>query len=263
MQFLMRLPHVTARLSERADGPMGSSTNPGDDGKLAANRSRYLERYRIPPAETVMAGLVHGTDIAVASEVPPGGRVPDRDGVITFGPAAAFGVGDCFPLYLAPLDPSDGRMLAAIAHAGWRGILNGIARAMVEALAARGVDPLQNLAVAIGPGIGECCFTVRDDERGVNQYCDHGYGAFVKDAGEDEQGKLFRVDLLGILRSQLSDLGIPETEIEIQAPCTYCTRTRSGRLRFFSWRRDRVKGNNMLAVIHLNRAERRIEAIRL
>ena len=256
MQFLMHLPHVTARLSERVDGPMGSSTNPGDEGELAANRSRYLERYRIPPGEIVMAGLVHGTDIAVVSEVPPDGRVPDRDGVITFGPAAAFGVADCFSVFLSPLDPSDGRMLAAIAHAGWRGILNGIARAMVETLSARGVDPRQNLGVAIGPGIRECCFTVRDDERGVRQYVDRGYGAFVKDAGEDEKGKLFRVDLLGILRSQLSDLGIPETEIEIQAPCTSCTTTKSGNLRFFSWRRDRVKGNHMLAVIHLNRPDR-------
>lgn len=257
MQFLMHLPHVTARLSERADGPMGSSTNPGDEGELAANRSRYLGRYRIPPGETVMAGLVHGTDIAVASEVPPGGRVPDRDGVITFGPAAALGVQDCFPVYLAPLDPSDDRMLAAIAHAGWRGIVNGIARAMVETLAARGVDPRQNLAVAIGPGIRECCFTVRDDKRGVSNYLDAGYADFVADAGVDVQGqKVWRVNLLGILRRQLADLGIPEVEIGVNAPCTSCALTKSGRLRFFSWRRDRAQGNNMLAVIHPNRRAR-------
>lgn len=262
MEFLMHVRHITARFSERTDGPMGSSTNPGDGGEFQANRTRYLASCRIPPESTVMAGLVHGMDVAVMQQIPESGRLADTDGVITYGPAVAFGIQDCFPLFLAPIDPSDGRMLAGLAHAGWKGILGGMTRTVVEALGARGVQP-GNLAVAIGPGIRECCFTVRDDENGLQNYLDAGYGEFVAHAGVDGEGqKVWRVNLLGILRRQLAALGIPDGNIEAdRVPCTCCSRTTSDRLRFFSWRRDGTKGNNMLAVVYLNRPGRRVETI--
>ncbi len=262
MQFFTHLPHVTALMSELADGPMGSSTNPGPNDELLSNRARYLKRHAIPPAETVMAGLVHGVGVRVLVRTPRERRVGDTDGLVSRGPAAAIGTQDCFPLFFAPLDPSDGHALVGIAHAGWPGVLNGIAGRVVTELELAGLDRRRNLALAIGPGIHRCCFTVRDDERGVGQYVDLGYRDFVGDAGIGQDGrKRYRVDLAGILLHELRDqLSIPPGRIEAAPECTFCARTESGRPRFFSSRRNRVPGNNMLSVIWLNRPGRRTEA---
>ncbi len=62
---------------------------------------------------------------------------------------------DCLPLVLAR---TDGRGPAvAVLHAGWRGLLEGIAASGVEALG--GGD----LAAAIGPAIGPCCYEVGEE----------------------------------------------------------------------------------------------------
>ena len=45
----------------------------------------------------------------------------------------------------------------AVLHAGWRGLLGGIAEAGVAAL---GGGPV---AAAVGPGIGPCCYEVGDE----------------------------------------------------------------------------------------------------
>jgi copper oxidase (laccase) domain-containing protein len=69
-------------------------------------------------------------------------------------PIAVFSA-DCVPLLL--YDP-EGRRLAA-AHAGWRGTVQSVSRAAVEALMAAGGRPESFLA-ALGPSIGPCCYEV-------------------------------------------------------------------------------------------------------
>lgn len=252
MRFFQRLSHVTALLSERSDGPMGSSTNPGENGAFARHRERFLEQYGIRPERLVMAGLVHGT--AVRTVFSGSGRVPESDGLISFGPPVGFGVQDCLPLFMAPILPADGLRLAGVAHVGWRGVLNGISAVAAGGFARHGVGVRENLAAAIGPGIRECCFTVHDDV--AARFRDAGYGAFVRPADADANGPRFAVDLLGILCQQLEELGIPRGNIEVEgALCTVCARTDAGEPRFASWRRDRIPAANMLAVIRVGGRE--------
>lgn len=259
MRFFQRLEHVTALMSEHADGPMGSSTNSGERGEFALNRAKFLGAHGIGSEDLIMAGLVHGTAIRVAFA--GRGRVADTDGLVTYGPPVGFGVEDCFPVFFAPIDASDGLNLAAIVHAGWPGILGGIVPTMVDRLIARGVEHRSNLAVAVGPGIRSCCFIVRDDERGIGQYRDRGYGSFAQEIEPDEDGRRWRVDLLGIILQQLERIGVRTIESD-QALCTSCTRTEGGAPRFASWRRDRVPGANMLAVI-LPPSGRRVDTVML
>jgi purine-nucleoside/S-methyl-5'-thioadenosine phosphorylase / adenosine deaminase len=62
---------------------------------------------------------------------------------------------DCLPVALAR---TNGRAPAvAVVHVGWRGLLSGILESAVEAVGR------EKLAAAIGPGIGPCCYDVRDD----------------------------------------------------------------------------------------------------
>src|SRR5207249_1439998 len=62
---------------------------------------------------------------------------------------------DCVPVLL--YDP-EGRRVAAV-HAGWRGTVQGVAGAAVDALRNEGGEPEHFLA-AIGPSIGPCCYEV-------------------------------------------------------------------------------------------------------
>jgi YfiH family protein len=62
---------------------------------------------------------------------------------------------DCLPLVLARTGASEPAV--AVLHAGWRGLLEGIAAAGAQAL---GGGPLK---AAIGPGIGPCCYEVGEE----------------------------------------------------------------------------------------------------
>jgi purine-nucleoside/S-methyl-5'-thioadenosine phosphorylase / adenosine deaminase len=59
---------------------------------------------------------------------------------------------DCLPIALGRTDGS--RPAITVLHAGWKGLLAGIVASGVEALGG------ENLAAAIGPGIGPCCYEV-------------------------------------------------------------------------------------------------------
>jgi copper oxidase (laccase) domain-containing protein len=62
---------------------------------------------------------------------------------------------DCLPIALVRNDGA--RPGVAVLHAGWKGLLGGIVEAGVAALGPG------RLASAIGPGIGPCCYEVRED----------------------------------------------------------------------------------------------------
>jgi hypothetical protein len=62
---------------------------------------------------------------------------------------------DCLPIAMARVD--GGEPAVAVIHAGWRGLLGGIAAAGVRALGSH------TLAAAIGPGIGPCCYEVGEE----------------------------------------------------------------------------------------------------
>jgi hypothetical protein len=62
---------------------------------------------------------------------------------------------DCLPIVLARVDAR--APAVAVLHAGWKGLLAGIVAAGTEALG-RG-----ELAAAIGPGIGPCCYEVGEE----------------------------------------------------------------------------------------------------
>jgi YfiH family protein len=87
----------------------------------------------------------------------PGRRGEEGDGLWTDErglPLLAI-VADCLPIALARVNGSEPAL--AVLHAGWRGLLEGIA--------ARGAAALGGglLGAAIGPGIGPCCYEVRED----------------------------------------------------------------------------------------------------
>lgn len=130
---------------------------------------------------------------------------------------------DCLPLLF--VDPRQ-RAIAAV-HAGWRGTVAQIAPKTVQKLhTTYGTKP-KDLWVAIGPGIGACCYEVGPEV--AEQF---GHSGQV------------RLDLADANLRQLAAAGVPSSQILHGAPCTFCTGDS-----FHSYRRDREKAGRMLSGI--------------
>ena len=97
---------------------------------------------------------VHSTRVLRAV---PGLRGEHADGLWTDEPGLPILAlsADCLPVAIVRTDSA--RPAVAVLHVGWRGLLAGILVAGVEALG--GGD----LAAAIGPGIGPCCYEVGEE----------------------------------------------------------------------------------------------------
>lgn len=124
-------------------------THVGDDPSRVAD-NRGIVRQALP-AEPRWLNQVHGSTVVDAAA---GDGVPDADAAFTREPGRVCAVmtADCLPVLLCD---RAGTVVAA-AHAGWRGLFDGVIEATVEAM---GVPPGQLLAW-LGPAIGPDAFEV-------------------------------------------------------------------------------------------------------
>lgn len=148
------------------------------------------------------------------------------------GLVPAVQVADCVPLLLAD---RRGRAVAAV-HAGWRGTAAGIARRVVQALGAHGIEP-QELIAALGPSIGPCCYEVGED---VLAAVSAGTGAPPDLLAP--QGR--RLDLRLANRLQLQAAGLAPDRIHAAPWCTSCASEL-----FYSYRRQGPRAGRLLACI--------------
>jgi polyphenol oxidase len=124
-----------------------------DPDRVEENRRRLCSELEVEFVRLTLNRQVHSATVHRATAgsrgVPGDGLWTDEPGVPMLKIAA-----DCLPIAIAR---ANGRAALALLHAGWQGLLEGI----VEA----GVGPLggARLAAVIGPGIGPCCYEVRED----------------------------------------------------------------------------------------------------
>jgi YfiH family protein len=149
------------------------------------------------------------------------------DALVTGRPGVPVSVrtADCYPILLAD---QRNRAVAAV-HAGWRGTAAQIVVSTLAEMRVHFGTAAADLRVAIGPGIGVCCYEV-----GVEVARRFG----VEAAG--------RIDLAAINHRQLVDAGVPEDQIEILGGCTKCDAQR-----FHSFRRDQDRAGRMVSWISL------------
>lgn len=125
-----------------------------DPAAVALHRSRLETAMAVTPGSLQFMSQVHSADVAVAS----GGPAPTADALVSLDGSVplAVMVADCVPVLLAGTSPGGGVMTAA-AHAGRRGLLDGILPAVVARLRAGGA---QSLRAWIGPSICGRCYEV-------------------------------------------------------------------------------------------------------
>ena len=110
-------------------GGLNLGTHVGDEpAHVAANRARLAA---ILPAEPAWLSQVHGVVVADAGKLD--GHVPDADASIAALPGAVCVVmtADCLPVLFCS---TDGLVVGA-AHAGWRGLANGVLQRTVASRA--------------------------------------------------------------------------------------------------------------------------------
>lgn len=199
------------------------------DGVVLKNAeifARAVSRGALGADSAVCASQIHSVKVRYVTEVdrgdgylirPPAGE--PGDGFYTDRPGVLLTVriADCVPILLLG-ERDDKTPVVAAVHAGWRGTVSGIAGEAVRLLATTGV-PASAVRAAIGPHIGECCFTVREDFREA-VIAARGSGFATRHVKETD-GAL-HADLTGMNLEILSEAGVPGENIDVSADCTAC-----------------------------------------
>ncbi|MDF0601543.1 peptidoglycan editing factor PgeF [Psychromarinibacter sp. C21-152] len=137
----------------------GLNCGPGSSDQseaVAINRARVAEAMQVTPEALISVNQVHSTDVVQADTV-TADAPPRADAMVTATPGLALSVltADCQPVLFA--DAESGVIGAA--HAGWRGALNGVLEATVEAMEGLGAGR-GRIAAAIGPTISQDAYEV-------------------------------------------------------------------------------------------------------
>ena len=183
------------------------------------------------PGEYGCVRQIHSATVVRTDRVLPLKDAEQGDAVVsdTLGLWVGIRTADCVPILIG--DPR-AKMVGAV-HAGWRGTTANIAGNTVQQLAHLCGAAPHDLVVAIGPGIGQCCFEVGSE-------VSREFTALFPEAVAD----LRHIDLVEANRRQLVAAGVQSRNIDILGLCTRC-----GEAEFESWRRDREESGRMVAAI--------------
>lgn len=200
---------------------------------VSANRQQLLEQSS-GCEEIRWLQQVHGIDCPDANLVTDGMQA---DAAFTQAQALACAVmtADCLPVLFCDLQ---GRQVAA-AHAGWRGLAEGVLASTLKSFTANGIAKNQVIAW-LGPAISQNAFEVGSDVKQAFTQFDDGSpwaddACFI--AG---QGDRLQTDLYRLARLQLEHLGVGGIYGEVC--CTFSSVDRNDESRFFSYRREAITG---------------------
>ncbi|MGR3615630.1 MAG: peptidoglycan editing factor PgeF [Paracoccaceae bacterium] len=122
---------------------------------VTLNRSRVAEAMEVDPQALVGVHQIHSADVVVMTE--PTLERPKADAMVTNVPGLALGIltADCQPVLFSDLEAG----VIGAAHAGWRGTLDGVLDATIEAMCALGARR-DTIRAAIGPSISQRAYEV-------------------------------------------------------------------------------------------------------
>lgn len=169
------------------------------------------------------------SDIVLIATGP--GNCGSGDGLISrkSGLTVAIRTADCLPVVI--VDPTT-RAVAAV-HAGWRGVVAGIVPKALASMKLEFGSRPEDLEIAIGPGIGPCCFEV-GPEVAIQ------FAPFFPE--RDDLTVRTKVDLAETVIRQLGRNGVSEEQVSVCRLCSCCEPAL-----FESYRRDREKAGRMVA----------------
>ncbi|MBX9576439.1 MAG: peptidoglycan editing factor PgeF [Caulobacteraceae bacterium] len=235
--FLFLSPHWPGLDGVRAYTVAGARAASDVDFKgvdeLAIRSRHALEQFIGPTTSLRWLEQPHGrraVRLPDASDMLADGAVTDVPGVV-----CAMRSADCLPVFFAVT----GARSVGIAHAGWKGLRDGVIVSTFEALEARPSD----VFVWLGPAISGPHYEVGDDIR--EEFAGSPFateGVFKT----RPYGK-YQMDLYAFARSTLQALGIPVENISGGGFCTFSD------VRLHSVRRDGKAAGRMASLIWIER----------
>jgi hypothetical protein len=220
----------------------GLNCGPGSSDQaevVAINRARVAAAMGLAPEHLQTLHQVHSADVIILTE--PLATRPRADAMVTNTPGLGLGIltADCQPVLFA--DPAAGVIGAA--HAGWRGVKDGVLEATIDAMEALGATRAGITAI-IGPCISQAAYEVGPEfvESFIDDTPDHA--RFF--AGGKGDRALFDLPAFGLARLRAAGVG----HAEWTHHCTYADEAR-----FFSYRRTTHRAEadygRLIAVIRL------------
>ena len=188
---------------------------------VAINRNRVAGAMQVDPTHMAAVHQVHSTDVITLTGPRP--DKPKADAMVTATPGIALSVltADCQPVLFA--DPRAG--VVGAAHAGWRGALDGVLEATVEAMQALGAHR-GDITAIIGPTISQAAYEVGPEFMDEFITDDPQNSRFF--AGGTDDRMQFDLPAFGLHRLRRAGVGTAEWIRH----CTY-----SDASRFYSYRR--------------------------
>lgn len=233
-------------VSEAEYATLNLGMNRGDyPGRVTENWRRFFEKVGISSKSDypfVCGKQVHGNNVHIATmeDARPAygpGELIEADGYITNVPNLPLAIftADCVPLLME--DPVS-KVVAAI-HCGWRSTvadIEGVAISKMKSLCSsqNPFDP-SNIHAAIGPAIDQCCYEVGEEvieavkkllfERNREKEASQEYPLCLEDKPAlwflKDNGK-YMLDLRGVVKTRLLQLGLKEENISLVGECTMC-----------------------------------------
>jgi YfiH family protein len=192
------------------------------------NRSIICNSLQINPQNLISAEQTHSKNVQIVDQeflnFHPGNEEQNNvDAFVTDLPNVALmiQVADCQAILMF----DQVKKVAAVLHAGWKGLAQDISGATIKVLKNKyGVNP-ENLLVCISPSLGPCCAFFSNPEKELPS----GFHKFI-----DRQK---RVNLWEYSIEQLQKHGIQKKNIELAKICTQCGGSgKQGQNKFFSFR---------------------------
>ncbi len=199
---------------------MSFSTGAADPQGIIENRTHALASIGRTPDHAVMSGLVHrttvrpvGWDDAGRGALTPTTVIPQTDGLLTdeSGLALMMCFADCVPLIVVDTE----RRAIALAHAGWRGTLAGMAGSVIAAMRERYGSVPENLTAVIGPSIGPRVYAVGPEV--VSTFTD----AYPTDALISRHDNGTNLNLWEANAAQFRRVGVAAGRIYTSGICTF------------------------------------------
>ena len=213
----------------------------GDDVQaVRKNHNLMYEVLNVNAPNACTSWQVHGADVVMVDKPIQGRKwVARADGIMTNNPDTPLVMryADCVPLLFH--DPV--KKVIGLAHAGWRGTVQGMGKNMIQAMEnAYGSKP-QDIQVVIGPSISPEKFQVGEE---VVSALEAYFGTLEGLMTRDPKDGTAYVDLWEANRRNLSGAGVEN--IEISGICTYQTTSD-----FFSHRAENGKTGRFGVVLQL------------
>lgn len=208
------------------------------DAKNSDDVKKVCGQYNFNYDNLVHNTQVHGADVRIIkspADIISNGL--EADGLVTAlkdVPLLIF-TADCVPLVF--FDEAQG--VVALAHAGWRGTYNNIAKEIVEIMVSNYGCKEQNIKVIIGPSVSGDSYEVSYDL--IEKFSKYNIEDYYKKLGDS-----YYLDLWKINKGLLLQSGILENNITIVGYCTVKDNDK-----FFSYRLDNATAKRIGTFIEL------------